>query len=610
MKTFLPYIFFTGFLCSVQLYLFAQIKEKEDTFFLLKHKGLLKRLGENIYRQTTPDIVNPEKVVDPFWQYQGKRIRFISVAPTGFYTIVHDTVDGHKKNFLENMADIFHKNTLPKVIRKNLFFREGDKIYPLALSDNERFLRDQPFLQDARILVVPDSTNTTMVDIIILTRDVFSIGIGAQASDTKSGEVTLKDENIFGSGNKLEISSLYDQERSPDWGFGVNFTKRNIRHTFINWTTGFKNYNQAIKSGKLSENNIFTSFDKPLLSRYNAWTGGATFSFNSNYNGYADSTFNKEYKYSNFSSDTWAGFNIGFNSKKEDDGISRLRHFVAARGFYNIFLQTPEIFKINYDNRFANQNGFLASYSLYRQNFYRTNFIYGFGRSEDVPEGLNATIVGGYLNKQGIKRQYYGLEFDGTHYMKRGTFSTYTFRAESFVNESKLQDASLLLGINKFTRLYKLNNFWRNRNFLTINYTRQFNNSQYGYPLYLESGYGLPYFKNVGYPGDTRTTIKVETVFYNLKKLLGFRFAPFVFTDVSFLKQEDLPTSTTNGYTALGGGLRARNENLVFGTIEVKAYYFPRTVDDMKNWRVDFTTKLRFTFNSNFIRRPDFVSAN
>ena len=194
------------------------------------------------------------------------------------------------------------------------------------------------------------------------------------------------------------------------------------------------------------------------------------------------------------------------------------------RTFYNDFFTIPNARKDIYDPAYADINGFLMSYSLYKQNFYRTNFIYGFGRNEDVPEGLNATIVGGYINKEGIRRPYYGLEFDGTHFNKKGSFVTYTFRSGTFLENKKLEDANILLGINRFTKLIKLNAFWLNRNFFSANFTRQMS-TVLSPALYLESNYGLPYFNGTGYGADTRTTLKFESVFYNLKRFLGFRFA-------------------------------------------------------------------------------------
>jgi hypothetical protein len=590
---------------------YAQVKEPEDTFFLLKKKGLLKRLGESIYKDADPEltIVSPTKIVDPFLQYAGKRIRFISIAPTGFYTVVHDTVDGKKGNALEDIADFFHKNTLPRIVRKNLFFKEGDKIVPREISDNERFLREQPFFRDARIVVIADSTSP-FVDIQILTRDVFSIGMSADVSSLNKVESVLTDENVFGSGNKFEVTNLYDKDRLDDFGFGASFTKRNIKNTFINWTTGFKTYSTAFSSGNQEENLFYTAFDKPLLSRYKAWTGAAYLGYNDTKNQYStDTVYLDNFQYKLLKVDLWGGFNIGYKNKKEKDSDKRLRHFVAIRSFYNDFFEIPINAKNNYNSDYVDLNGFLISYSLYKQNFYRTNFIYGFGRTEDVPEGLNATIISGYTNKNGIPRTYYGAEFDATRFSKEGHYVNYTFKSGAYVNKKKLEDIDVLVGINGFTNLKKLNATWRNRNFLSINYTRQMN-TLLNKALYIQSNYGLPYYRGSSFSADTRTTLKAESVFFNLKKLLGFRFAPFAFADLSLIKDINETTNNTQGFTALGGGIRARNENLVFGTIELRGYYFPRIDEGVKNWRIEFTSKLRFNFNTSFIRRPEFVSPN
>jgi len=60
----------------------------------------------------------------------------------------------------------------------------------------------------------------------------------------------------------------------------------------------------------------------------------------------------------------------------------------------------------------------------------------------------------------------------------------------------------------------------------------------------------------------------------------------------------------------LGGGVKSRNENLVFGTMELRMFYFPRVIAGMNRFRIDFSTDLRFRFVSQFIRRPDFMSVN
>ncbi len=586
---------------------FAQEIPRADSFFLLRKKGLLRKLGQSIYREAEPE--NPVKVVDPFLAFKGMTIRSISIAPTGFNKAKTDTIKGFKK-VAANLAEALHKNTLPDVIRKNLFFREGDRLLPLLLSDNEKFLRDLPYLRDAVISVQPVPGYENSVDVVIITRDVFSIGGSIAVSSVTRGKIVLREDNAAGTGNKFEITGLYDKIRNPKYGLGAAVIKRNIQRSFINWAAGFNTFNPAFNSGRKEETSFFTSFDKPLVSRYTQWTGAASVAFFRTDNAYlSDSLYRQEFRYQSLNADFWAGYNIGAVNRKEDDGGKRLRHFVALRSFYNIFYKVPEKFSTVYNYGYADINGFLASYSLYRQNFYKTNFIYGFGRNEDIPEGVNATIVSGYTNKENLRRGYYGLEFDASHYSAKGFFTSYSMRAGTFINKKSFEDADLLIAVNRFTKLYTLGKYWRNRNFVSLNFTKQFN-TVLSTPLFLESVYGLPYFINSNRISDMRATVKVETVFYNLKKILGFRLAPFIFSDAVFLKPINDPLRYTTGYSAIGGGVRTRNENLTFGTVELKGYFFPRVNDGMKNWKIEIGTNLKFRYNSSFIRRPDFVSPN
>lgn len=593
-------------------YMLAQVKPPEDSFFLLKKKGLLKRLGESMYIADINDYA-PVKSVNPFEQFKGKKIVSIDIGKTGFYNIVRDTTNGDDKNVGEQFQDFFHTNTKKKVLTKNLFFKIGDRVLPLLFSDNERFLREQSFFQDALIKVELDTLDSDKVHVFILSRDVFSIGASVDVSNPKKAEVTMQDENLFGSGNRLELNMLYDKEREPVYGFGALFTKKNIAGSFINWNTGFRTYNNSFNTGRQEETALYTTFEKSLISRYSAWMGAAVFSYNATSFLYkkdnALSNYEANERYSTLNTDLWAGLNIGYKNKRETDNDKRLRHFVALRLFENNFFKVPDNYQSNYNPQYADIGGALASYTLYKQNFYNTNFIYGFGRREDIPQGISATIVSGYTEKNSVRRAYYSTEFEGTMISKIGNFFDFTFKIGSFVNKNKLEDAVLQAGVSGFTGLKKIKQMWRNRNFVRVDFTKLYNTTL-GFPIVLESGNGLPYFRSVGIAADTRAVVKFESVYYNLQKILGFRIAPFIFSDFGLVKPINESYKNAKGFTAFGGGLRTRNEHLVFGTVELKGYYFPRVDVGIKNWRVELTSKLTFRYNSNFLRRPDFINGN
>ncbi len=605
LKKIIPVLFFAFVAGTAVVY--AQDDVPNDSFFLANKKGILGRIGRSI--AVSGEYTVPTKNVVRYKRYQGKIIRSISTQPVGFNYDLNGN-EPIRKSFFVKIADALHTNTLPGVVRKNLFFREGQKFYPLLVADNERFLREQTFLRDAMIEVFPSSRSNDSVDIVILTRDVFSIGGKVNMSNTKKYEFEIKEENLGGRGHKLSLLGLYDGIRDPGFGYGAEFVTRNIRGSFINWTSGFNTFNTAFNSGRDEELKIYTRLEKPMASRYSAITGALELSYNETKNGYiSDSLYNTDFKYQFVNADVWAGYNFGYKKGKVKDSENRLRHFVALRGFFNWFYEIPDKYQNFYNYNYADINGFLVSYNLYRQNFYRTNFVYGFGRNEDVPEGISAAVIGGFTNKQGVKRAYYGLEFDASKFNRNSALYSYTFRTGGFVKDSRWQDVDVLMSVDHFTKLKALNPFWYNRLFLSLSYTRQMN-SNLNVPLFLEAEHGLPYYRNGRIEGRARTTARFESAFYHMRRYLGFRFTPFVFSDLCLLQPMNEPLKNTNGFTAVGGGVRTRNENLVFGTIELRGFFFPRVTEGARNWKVEVTTKLRFKYSSDFIRRPDFVVYN
>lgn len=596
-----------GLFISASVTFQAQSQVDSDTFFLATKKGILGRIGRSI--STDPIVVQPVKTVNPFLKFAGKKIASIKIAGLGLDRNINDSNDV-KNSFILKLANKFHKNTKDKFIRDNLFFREGDVVVPLMLADNEIFLRDQEYLQDALIIVLNNINDNNLVDIVVITRDVFSIGGAFKINSFNKVETELKEENLAGMGSKLSIMGLYDKERTPSTAFGAEFIKRNINGNFFNWKVGFKTFNNSYSNQRNEETRLYSSIERPLVSRYTRWTGALVWEYNKAQNNYKDTLFDSNFRYRYLRTDIWGGYNIGARRKWMTDNTNRLRHFIAIRTFYTHFYSKPLVYYDAFNYYYADINGVLFAYSLYKQNFYRTNFIYGFGRNEDVPVGLSASATLGWTNKDGKKRNYYGVSAEANKYNRRGNFYAFNLRVGAFSYRNHFEDIDMLLGIEHFTSLRKFGKNWRNRNFLNVSVTKQYNHLL-SPPLLLQSDFGLPYYRNGGIVGSFRSTVRGESVFFNMQKVLGFRFAPFAFAGTIFITPLGKSFSKTEGYTAFGGGFRTRNENLVLGTIEVKGYLFTRkTYPEMQNWRVNVSTNLKFRYKSSFIRRPDFVISN
>ncbi len=581
--------------------------DNQDTFFLAKKKGILGRFGKSISR--TPHEEAPRKIANPFLEYKGMIIRNIETIRLGFEYDINDTTR-IKDNFGITVSKIFHKNTSDKVIRNNLFFKPGSLVFPYLLADNERYLRDLEYIKDARILIQPVAGSSDSVDVIVLTKDVFSIGGRLSISSKDRGRVELRDENFLGSGNRVQVNSYYERIRSPKMGIGGEVIRRNIAGSFIDWVSGYQDYKNAFSSERQQETVVYTRIEKPLVTPYIPTTGALEWSYQRTRNVYdTDSLYSSDIRYAYYNIDAWFGYSLDSKRSLYANKEIKVHRFIAIRAFKQHFITVPEKFKTIFDYRFSDVTGTLASLYFFKQTFYKTNFIYGFGRSEDIPEGFSATATAGFVSKQNLRRPYSGLDFTLSNFRKQGFYSSYTIRLGGYFYKKRFEDVDFLFDVNHFTRLRKMNSNWYHRLFINSGFTAQAN-PVLNTPLFIRSVYGLPYFSDGSLSSDMRATLKAETVFYNTQKILGFRFAPFAFTDFILVKPVKQGLKHSDIYTAIGGGVRTRNENLVFGTIELRAFYFPRVHANMQPWKIEVISNLRFRYRSSFIRRPDFIIAN
>lgn len=588
-------------------------KPEEDSFFLAKKKGWLGKLGKAV--STNPDNYTDAeapgiiKNSTPYLLYNGAIIRKVSVKQIGFGESINDTTF-HNKNILIKVADALHATTREKTIRNNLFFREGDSLFPNLIADNGRYLRELPFLQDARILVKEIPDNYDSVDLIVLYKDLFSLSGNVQA-DGNALFLQAQDDNLSGSGDRLQLSSFIDPLRRPAFGYGAEYLKRNINGTFINFTAGYQNLNSAFNNGLRYETATYARFDLPLVSPYYLWTGALEMSsrFTNNYY-LIDSLYNSDFKYGNYAYDAWVGYNVTGKEFLHETSLRKPKEFIALRASKINFTDEPEIYKTNYNYQYADITSILGSFTMFKQEYYRTSYIYGFGRNEDVPEGYNASLITGWTDKQNYQRPYVGIDLQKNFFNKRQCYLNYIARAGGYFRQGGFEDIGLLVSVEAFDRLKNFNHRWYQRNFFSLSYTQQLN-TFLNEPLRVNSNYGIPSYDNIlTLYATARATVNYEFVLYSRWKLLGFGFAPFAGTSLSYVKPKGEPFFNSNLYSSFSAGFRTRNEALIFGTIEFRCSYYPVTVNNMAPWNLIISTDLRFKYNSQFIKRPDFISLN
>ena len=141
-------------------------------------------------------------------------------------------------------------------------------------------------------------------------------------------------------------------------------------------------------------------------------------------------------------------------------------------------------------------------------------------------------------------------------------------------------------------------------------YKAQTLQNKYNEALLIYSNYGIPQLNKEQIKGGTRISGNWESVLYSAKTIYGFKSSPFVFANLTYIRAIDEVKKNGGVFTAVGTGTRIRNENLIFGTIEFKCFYLPRTDLQVSPWNFSFITNLKYKYNSTIIQKPDFVEIN
>lgn len=599
--------FFLFFICCILGMYSSPLFAQEDTAKIKDKKTLVAKMIDSFKKDSTEiDQANElERNDRAYDKYKGLIIRNIEIKRLPFGTRSDDTT---KKltNTLIDIANKVHYLTKNNVIKRNLFFKENEQILPFLFADNARFLRQLPYLQDADIIVNKLSRESDSADILVIVKDVFSLGGAIGSLGLKNTQLEIREDNIAGSGNALVFYGLYEEKRKNNFGFGGEYNRRNIGGSFIDGRVGYQSFGN-IKPGPKNENNYYFNLSKPLVNRYMNWTYEFDASYNSTRNLYlSDSLYKSDYRFTNSNIEAWAGYNLRAKEFTAEEEKHVLRKIIGMRFINNQFQEKPGKFS-NQDNwRYADLLGLLGTVTFYRQNFYKTQYIYGFGRNEDIPEGLLLSITSGYTIKENRSRPFIGFNYERYRFNKRNNYLSYTLRAEGYLNKKTIEDINLLAAVSYFDKLKSMGNRWKQRFFLNLDVAQQVN-TEVNEPLFVNSKFGLPEFRVGDIGGSMRATVKAESVFFSPWSVVAFRFAPFVFTNVSVFTPY---TQAAKIYPSLGGGIRTRNESFVFGTIELKGFYFPRKNYYNEHYNIEISTNVIFKYNKQFVKKPSFIEIN
>jgi len=559
-----------------------QTDKRTDVFYdSLKIKASKKPFTKALFDLVIvkPDTTTQKKIIDKsddrFNAFRGIKIRKITVQKLEVFGSDLMNPGSFNPDGFEKFLNETHVNTNEKIIRKNLIFSEGDTVSPLKLADNERILRELPFLDDARIIVVPVSSDEA--DIIVITKDVYSIGADYTFRSKTKGSLWLFDKNLFGSGHEFKIEIPYSTNTSDSPGIGLTYLMNNIKKSFVNMSVNFYT--------GLGKKSYTLSLSRALVSSETKYGGGILIR-----QMYTSANLDTlpvpaplHYNYQDY----WIqrSFLVDRNS------VTRI--IGGIRFINDNIYQRPEIDPNSY-YLLQKKELALASISYSRQKFYKTNLVYGYGRTEDMPYGGLFTLTGGYEWNEFKDRAYFAANGAiGGSLSKLGYFQ-FASGFGAFVRTGGIEQGVLLTKIMYVSNLYSLGKN-RIRNFINLDYTRGFTRYTDEY-LGIIRDKGFTGFRNDSIRGGQRVRLSLESDVFSPVNYLGFRFVFFGFADMAFIAGTKQIISNGAFLSGIGLGIRIRNNNLVFNTFQIRIGFFPNAPE--------YSRESHFTISGEQLLRP------
>jgi len=542
-----------------------------------------------------PKQVKEVKQINPYLKYEKKIIRNVLITVLDpFGHTINDTIEG-KIDKLKKGANKLHIKTRQWVIRNRLLFKANDSINPLKLSETERIMRTAIFVNDAKIFVSKtDSKDSVDVNVIVI--DKWAVILPAELISESSGRATFINDNLFGWGQQFQQYVSYSKPNILNFKGFYNID--NISDRFIASRINYeinKDYKQ-----------VSLSVDKPFYSPLVKYAWAVNFNNIWSKRSFTDSidSIPRLFKINNFSYDLWLGRTIKLNKDLTIFNQST-NILIGARHYKNIFLDRPS-FDVDTKKTNSTNTAVLANVGFAVQQYYKDKYIYRFGATEDVPEGLIAQVILGGIKPEFFSLRYYiGAEVARAKHFKFG-YLTSTISVGLLFNKTITNDITTNYKLYYFSNLYKKGR-WVFRQFL--NYDWVYGNNKVNKEVIILNNNELYGFQNQSLQGNTKMILNSETVAYMPYKFIGFRFAPVMQVGLGIIGDDKSSINKSRLYQGYTIGLMLRNENLLNSTFQFSMGMYP-FFPDGGNYQFIYNPVGSFTLRvrSFSVSRPEFVS--
>jgi hypothetical protein len=531
----------------------------------------------------------------PFLPYRNMVIRKISFQKLNVFGPTIYAPDKQAKTWIGGVANKIHTKTRDGVIVDHLLFKKGDLIDPYTFADNERLLRDLPFIEDARIEVKNISATADSADIVVIVKDNLSEGLDFTTPDFKNMYVGFWDNNIFGTGQETDNTIYRNPGRLPYSGLRGYYKIRNIGGSFINSQIGYNAFGSKGYSLDLWRD-FFTQRTK--------YAGELYFEKMDTYT--RIETNQDSLKYHQLKG-TLANFWIGraFPIEKLGLKITNISNLIISAGIYNSYYSDRPPVASDLGYNYHNRTFFLSSFAFSSQGYYKTNLVYNYGRTEDIPYGLLLKFTSGIEKSEFGYRMYNGVSFAKANYVKNLGYLYSYMAVGGFTKDDRFVQGVFNLNSNFFTNLLVFGQY-KLRQFINIGYTKGYGRDRDEF-ININGLSGIEGFRSDSTKGTQKFTLNLETICFTPFYLAGFRFAIFGFADFATVGATHHPVFSYPLYSGYGLGFRFRNEKFVFKTFQIRLAYYPYLPESSRGQFLSISEDTKFQPSNFNVKSPEII---
>lgn len=547
---------------SVKVY-----RKIEDLSKKSKFKKFIYRL---LFKAQRSETRSQKKVRQQFFikksfdRNEGKIIRQIKIETLDPFGYSADNYKDEPEKGFEKFGNTLHIKTKNWTIRNLLLFKKNTPLDSLAAKESERLIRRQRYVRSVVIKPVEIPGSVDSVDVSVRVLDSWSL-IPTGAISSSKGKFELTERNFYGLGHEIdnEFSRRFDDNKRAYTG---RYTINNIKDTYIKATFTYDNdLNDNVTRSARVERQFFSPLTRLAYGAY----------FENRF--YVDSLPDNTgvFENQNFKLETqqyWAGHSFKiFRGRSED---FRSTNLVTTFGYKQVNYKSNPSLVYDPEQFFSSEKLYLTTIGLNTRKFQEDKYLFNFGIIEDVPYGQVYSITGGFQEKNGKRRTYFGGRFAYGTYFPIG-YAGINVQAGSFFEGNKSEETTLRVEANYFTNLLSIGS-WRVRQFVIPTFVlgnhraniikdRVTIGEQNGI-----SGFGNPLIN-----GSRKFFTTFQTQTYVPGNWHGFHFSPFYNMTMGILGEHTDRLFSDKIYSIFSLGVMINNDYLVFNSFQISFSFYP-----------------------------------